>query len=62
MSLETYIKQLKTWTEIKNDVLEYVKYQDLIESLKTNKEIRGLPIYVGEHILPTLDKKIDQKL
>ena len=31
-----------------------------MESLKSNKEIKGLPKYVGEHILPVLDRKTDQ--
>ena len=42
MSLETYSKQISTWTDINEDVPEYVKYHDLIEDLKKNKEIRGL--------------------
>ena len=33
-----------------------------MESLKTNKEIKGLPKYVGEHILLILDKKTDQTM
>ena len=31
MLLETYNKQLASWTEINEDVPEYVKYHDLIE-------------------------------
>ena len=31
-----------------------------MESLKNIKEIKGLPHYVGEHILPVLEKKTDQ--
>ena len=31
MSLETYTKQLTTWTGINEDVPEYVKYHNLIE-------------------------------
>ena len=60
LTLETYIKQLITWSDILEDISEYVKYQDLMESLKTNKEVKELPRYVGEHILPTLEKKTDQ--
>ena len=60
MSLETYIKQLKTWAEINEDVPEYVKYQDFKESLKTNKDITGLPGFVAEHVLPVLEKKTDK--
>ena len=47
-------------SEIKEDVPEFVKYHNFVESLKTNKEIKGLPHFVGEHILPVLDKKINQ--
>ena len=60
MSLETYIKQLETWAEINEDVPEYIKYQDFIESLKTNKDIKGLPGFVAEHVLPVLEKKPDK--
>ena len=42
MSLETYIKQLTTWSEINEDVPEHVKYHDLIEELKKNSDINGL--------------------
>ena len=57
---EIYAKQLHTWSEILEDIPKYIKYQDLMESLKTNKEVKGLPRYVGEHVLPTLEKKTDQ--
>ena len=60
LTLETYIKQLITWSDILEDISEYVKYQYMMESLKTNKEVKGLPRYVGEHILPTLEKKTEQ--
>ena len=33
-----------------------------MESLKTYKNVKGLPRYVGEYILPTLGKKIDQMI
>ena len=39
MSLETYNKQLASWTEMNKDVPKYVKYHDLIEELKKNKDI-----------------------
>ena len=41
LSLETYAKQLQTWTDILEDIPEFVKFQDLMESLKNNKESRG---------------------
>ena len=34
----------------------------MIESLKTNTKIKGLPKYVGEHVLPVLETKVDQTL
>ena len=62
MSLETYTKQIMTWTGINEDVPEYVKFHDLIEELKKNKDIKGLQRYVAEHILPVLIKMTDQTL
>ena len=62
MSLETFAKQLQTCTEILDNIPKYAKFQDLIESLKNNKEIKGLPRYVGEHILPVLEKKTEQTI
>ena len=60
MSLETYTKQLMTWTGINEDVPEYIKYHELIEELKKNKEIKGLQRYVADHIIPVLVRKMDQ--
>ena len=60
MSLETYNKQLVTWMEINEDVPKYVKYHDLIEEQKKNKEIKGLQRYIVDHILPVLVKKKGQ--
>ena len=57
MTWETYIKQLQTWTEINKDISEFIKFQDLVENLKSNKEIKRLPQYVREHVLPVLEKK-----
>ena len=62
LTLETYIKQVQSWTDVLEDIPEHVKFADLIESLKTNKEIKGLQKYVGEHILPVLETKVDQTL
>ena len=44
------------------EIPEYIKYADIMESLEINKEIKGLPKYVGEHILPILEKKTDQTM
>ena len=40
-SLETYTKQLQTWTEINEEVPEFLKFHNIIEGLKINKEIKG---------------------
>ena len=60
MSLETFEKQIQAWSQINEDVPEYSRYQDLVEGLKTNKEVKGLPGYVNDHILKVLEKKEDQ--
>ena len=62
LTLETYIKQIQSWSDVLEEIPEHVKYADLIESLKTNKDIKGLQNYVGEHILLVLETKVDQTL
>ena len=41
-SLDTFIRQLEIWKIINVDVPESTQFQDLVESLKMNKEINGL--------------------
>ena len=60
--METYIKQIKSWSDVLEEIPEHIKYADLIESLKTNTQIKGLPKYVGEDVLPVLETKVDQTL
>ena len=55
MKLEVYEKSLQVWMEMNKDLSEAVRYQDVIESLKINKEIEGLPKYKGEHEIGKLD-------
>ena len=62
LTLETYTKQIQTWSDILEEIPEHVKYADLVENLKTNQDIKGLPKYVGEHILPILESKDDQTI
>ena len=62
MSLETFKKQLETWSEINKEILEFMKFHYLMESRKMNKDIKDLPRYVGEHVLPVLEKKTDQMI
>merc|ERR1711873_395692 len=47
MKLEAYPKALEVWREMNKDVSEAVRYQDVIESLRINKEIEVLAKYVG---------------
>ena len=54
LSLETYIKQIETWSQINKDVPENTKYQDLAESLKVNKSVKNVSKFVREHVLPIL--------
>ena len=37
--LDAYLKVVEVWIEMNKDVSEAVRFQDVIESLKTNKEI-----------------------
>ncbi len=46
MKLDAYVKALEVWMEMNKDVGEAVRFQDVIESLKMNKEIEGLAKYV----------------
>ena len=62
ITLETYTKQIKTWLDVLEEIPEQVKYADLVESLKTNKEIKGIQKYVGEHILLVLETNEDETL
>ena len=55
MTLDVYLKALEVWMEMNKDVSESVRFQDLMESLKMNKEINGLAKYVGEHKVHGLD-------
>ena len=44
------------------EILEIMKFHDLMESLKTNKDMKDIPRYVGEHVLPVLELKQDQTI
>ena len=60
MSLQIFIKQDETWSDINEDVSEFSKYHNFIESLNTKKDVKGLPRFVAEHVVPVLEKKGDQ--
>ena len=55
ITFAVYLKALEAWMEQNKDISEHVRFQDVIESLKMNKDVNGLAKYVGEHILPVLD-------
>ena len=55
MKLDVYVKALEVWMEMNKDVSEEVRYQDVIVSLKVNKEIEGLAKNEGEHVIGKLD-------
>ena len=55
ITLETYMKQIEAWNDVNEDVPTNTKYHDFVENLKLNKDIHGLPRFVGEHMLPVLD-------
>merc|ERR1712034_275061 len=42
MKLEAYLNALEVWMEMNKDVSEAMRFQDVIESLKINKEIEVL--------------------
>ena len=48
--------------KINIEIPDFIKFYNFIESLKANKDIKDLLHYVGEHVLPVLEKKQDQKV
>ena len=59
ISLETYLKQLTTWQEINEDLPKFAKYQNVIEELKKNKDMKGLQKFLADHILTVILNKND---
>ena len=58
MALEMLERQLDIWKTSNTDVPESTQFQDLVELLKLNKEIKGLAKYVGfEYCGETEDRK-----
>ena len=53
---------LQMWMEINDEIPEFIKYLEFMESLKVNKDIKDLPHQVREHVLPILEKKQDQTI
>ena len=55
MKYQAYKKSIEVWEENNKDMSETARYQDVIESLKQNKNIEGLAKYTGEHVVGKLD-------
>merc|ERR1711867_356823 len=62
MKLDAYKKSIEVWMEMNKDLSEAVRYQDVIESMKMNKDIEGLAKYIGVHVIGKLDTIEKQKL
>ena len=51
MRIDSYKKALGVWMENNREIPDNVKYQEVLESIKQNKEIEGLAEYLGEHVI-----------
>ena len=50
MSLDVYKSQLNGWNKNEKDVPESGRYNKLLESLKTNKDVRGVAKYINHEV------------
>ena len=55
MKYKAYKKSIEVWEQNNKDMPEPARYQEVIESIKQNKNIEDLARYAGEHIVGTLD-------
>ena len=55
MKYKAYKKSIEVWEQNNQDMPEPARYQEVIESIKQNKNIEDLARYAGEHIVGTLD-------
>merc|ERR1711889_37524 len=55
MKYQAYKKSIEVWEQNNQDMPEPARYQEVIESMKQNKDIEGLARYTGEHIVGKLD-------
>merc|ERR1712098_54115 len=65
MQSRAFIKSIEVWMENNKDMPENSKYNEIIELLKMNKDIEGLALYIGEHVvgkLDTIEKQIVKEL
>ena len=62
MMLETLKRQLAIWKSSNVDVPDNTQFQDLVELLKLNKDLKVLRKCVSEHILTVLDTVDKQEI
>lgn len=62
MVFETFEKQINRWTSNEKEVSEVDKYHELIEEIKKNKEIDGLPQYLNDQIVEMCNEEQDQNV
>merc|ERR1712112_399306 len=55
MRIDSYKKSIEVWMENNKDLPQTIRYQEVLESIKLNKEIEGLAEYIGEHVIEKLD-------
>merc|ERR1712243_173954 len=55
MKYKAYKKSIEVWEQNNQDMLEPARYQEVIESMKQNKNIEDLARYAGEHMVGKLD-------
>ena len=60
MTLETYKIQIQRWKEKEKEVPETEKFHEVLESLKTNKDIKGIHRFLNDEITEKLTKTTDQ--
>jgi len=51
MKYKAYKKSIEVWEQNNKDMPEPARYQEVIESIKQNKDIDDLARYAGEHIV-----------
>ena len=60
MTLETYKIQIQRWKEKEKEVPETEKFHEVLESLKTNKDIKGIQRFLNDEITEKLRRTTDQ--
>ena len=55
MALEAYLNMLQVWMDQNKEMSENMRFYEVVESLKMNKEVNGLAEFVGGRVLEELD-------